>query len=77
MFLNPRSFMIALTAVNLSLIYAVVKQECKSLSIRSYEELDALNNCTAVLGNLAIVFSLELPLDFTEEEINNRTFPLR
>lgn len=70
--------MIVLTAVNVSLIYGIKEQECETVDVRTYSELDKLNNCTVILGNLALVFPpvYENP-EYSREEINNRTFPLR
>lgn len=78
MFLNMRTFIIALTVVNVTLVYGYNKQECDTMDIRNYKELDALNNCTVILGNLALVFPpvYENP-EYSTEDINNRIFPLR
>lgn len=58
------------------------KKECSSLKIEEYRELDQLENCTAILGNLILMFPT-LDINDTDEDvigyneiaINNRTFP--
>jgi len=50
--------------------------ECPSLFIRFYSELKNLDNCTAILGNLNIAFTLEEDR-YKADQINARRFPLR
>ncbi|CRL06839.1 CLUMA_CG019541, isoform A [Clunio marinus] len=65
-----------LTAV--TLIFAQAPFECSTREIRSYRQLDSLTNCTAILGNLALLFPVFYDnIDYTPEEINNRSFPIR
>lgn len=53
------------------------------MKIEEYKELDQLENCTAILGNLVLIFP-NLDVNDTDEkiigynaiEINNRSFPL-
>lgn len=73
-----RIFMIVLMAVNASLVYGVKEEECNTTTIRYYKELQVLTNCTVILGNLAIVFPppTESP-DYSPEDVNSWTFPLR
>ena len=77
---RSRIFMIALMMViNISVTFGVEEYQCGDLEVRSYKSLDRLTNCTAILGNLTIVFPsiIEPYADYTEQEINNRSFPLR
>lgn len=67
-----------LLMIGLSIVFKSVSlKECEELDIRSYHELEKLTNCTVILGNLALVFPVIEMSSYTEEEINNRTFPLR
>lgn len=76
MFLNMRSFTIVLILLNVSKVYGNNK-ECDAMDIRVYKDLDRLSNCTVILGNLALVISPLFEPDYSPEEINKRTFPLR
>ena len=78
MFPNTRSLLIALTWINVSLVYGDNKQECGSKTIQLYKDLASLNNCTIILGNLVIAFGLSAEEEtYTAEELNSREFPLR
>jgi hypothetical protein len=54
------------------------QKECGSLIITDYEELDELENCTAILGNLVLNFPIfdDEETNYNASMINNRTFPL-
>lgn len=49
-------FLFFLTIVSFSVENANLK-DCETKEIRSYQDLNSLNNCTAILGNLAVSFS--------------------
>lgn len=70
--------MIVLSVVNFSLIYGTNERECGTMEIRIYKDFDGLSNCTVILGNLALVIPPFFdPPEYSSDEINNRTFPLR
>jgi hypothetical protein len=50
----------------------------QNFDIRSYKDLDALNECTIVVGNVNLILGVAPNEDdFSSSEINSRTFPLR
>jgi hypothetical protein len=78
--LHTRDFMIFLLTVNSILIYKLIyaeEQYCKTVMVRTYAELDVLNNCTVVIGSVNLMFSMFGDEDYTPEEINKRKLPLR
>lgn len=76
MFLSARFIVIALMAV-IFCLKSVNLEECGSISVRLYEDLPLLTNCSVVLGNLALVFPIPDEPNYSANEINNWTFPLR
>jgi hypothetical protein len=52
-------------------------EECGSVSVRSFRELGKLKNCTAILGNLDLVFPVPYEMDYSSKDINDYRFPLR
>lgn len=66
-----------LLSISIEITY---QKECETLHIESYQELDLLTNCTAILGDLILNFpyyldELHEPIGYTKEMINNRSFP--
>lgn len=69
-----------LLVINSAILIANALEEyvCNTVDVRAYKDLDQLENCTVVVGNVYLVFPLFTDkLDYTWEEINSRSFPLR
>lgn len=78
MLLKTRIFMIVSLAAKFSVIYGLKEQECGTMEIRFYSDLNKLQNCTAILGNLALFFPSVVEVgEYTDQEVNSWTFPLR
>lgn len=76
-------FIIFSLVVKFSFIYGATHQECGTVEIRVYADVEQLRNCTSILGNLILTFqndnnTVHGKLDnYTSEEVNDLTFPLR
>lgn len=69
--------MIVLSVVNSFFISVGEGHECRSIEIRNYTKMNQLNNCTVILGNLAIVLFEAFNDEYTAKNINELQFPLR
>lgn len=58
--------------------YGIDEYICDTVEVRSYTQLSRLQNCTHVTGNVVMVFNvLDSNPEYSSEEINNLSFPLR
>lgn len=69
--------MIVSLLIKFSLIYGAEHHECGTLEIRMFTDVQQLRNCTSIVGNLVLAFQHGTPDNYTSEEVNNLTFPLR
>lgn len=56
MFVKSGLFIIFSLVVKFSFIYGTTHQECGTVEIRVYADVERLRNCTSILGNLVLAF---------------------
>lgn len=76
--MNRKLTLVVIFIASISTVACVEEIPCPSTSVRDFKHFTALMNCTVVLGNL----NLYLPVagawpDYTPEEINSLSLPLR
>ena len=58
-------------------INALQEHVCDTVDVRNYTNLYKLQNCTVIIGNLILIFPLIEGPNYTRQEINSLSFPLR